>query len=206
MVMDGVRLLARGVSRALWRIRYFGTENIRDLPDGALLIVSNHQTYFDPFWVCAPLRRKFRFMAWDKAFDWPVIGRVIRFLGSFPVDTSSGRTKEALRQSLAALREGATLLIFPEGVREFPEGNLLDFKTGAARIASAAGVPVLPVTVRGANRVWSQGMRYPRFRRVEVHYHPILRLQRPADGPITREWLETETARLAAIIGSPLKD
>lgn len=202
--MDGVRFSARCISRFLWRIKYRGLENVRELPDGALLIVSNHQTYMDPFWICSPLRRKFRFMAWDKAFSWPAIGPIIRFLGSFPVNTATGRTKTALRESLAALRDGATLLVFPEGVREFSDGKMLEFKTGAARIAVATGVPVLPVTVRGANRIWPQDYRFPRFRSVEVVFHPLMKIEKPADGVVTRELLEIETGRIASIIESAL--
>lgn len=202
--MDGVRLFVRTASRVLWRIRYRGLDNVRNLPDGALLIVSNHQTYMDPFWICSPLKRKFRFMAWDKAFDWPGIGHVIKFLGSFPVNTATGRTKTALRESLAALRDGATLMVFPEGVREFSDGKMLEFKTGAARIAVAAGVPVLPVTVRGANRIWPQDYKFPRFRQVEVVFHPVMQIEKPADGEVSREFLEIETERIASIIRAAL--
>ncbi len=202
--MDGVRLFVRTASRVLWRIRYRGLDNVRNLPDGALLIVSNHQTYMDPFWICSPLKRKFRFMAWDKAFDWPGIGHVIKFLGSFPVNTATGRTKTALRESLAALRDGATLMVFPEGVREFSDGKMLEFKTGAARIAVAAGVPVLPVTVRGANRIWPQDYKFPRFRQVEVVFHPVMKIEKPADGEVSREFLEIETERIASIIRAAL--
>ncbi len=204
--MDGARLFIRCFSKVVWRIKYRGTENIADLPEGGLLIVANHQTYMDPFWICAPLKRKFRFMAWDRAFGWPLIGPIIKFLGSFPVDTASGRTKEVLRESLGALRDGATLMIFPEGVREFSDGRLLEFKTGAARIALAADVPILPVTVRGANRVWPQGFRYPRPAKVEVVYHPLIKIEKPADGKVTREFLEFQTAQLAAVIGSKLQN
>lgn len=202
--MDGVRFFVRNASRVLWRIRYRGLEHVRHLPEGALLIVANHQTYMDPFWICSPLKRKFRFMAWDRAFGWPGIGHVIRFLGSFPVNTATGRTKTALRESLAALRDGATLLVFPEGVREFSDGKMLEFKTGAARIAAVAEVPVLPVTVRGANRIWPQDYKIPRFRSVEIVFHPLLNIKKPADGEVTREFLESETGRIASIIGSAL--
>lgn len=200
--MDGVRLFVRGVSKILWRVRYQGTENLRELPPGPLMIISNHQTYMDPFWICSPMKRKFRFMAWNRAFDWFLIGPIMKFLGSFPVNTESGRTKDALRESLEALHDGATLMVFPEGVREFSDGKLLEFKTGAARIAAATGVPVLPVTVIGANRVWPQDMKMPRFRRVTIVYHPLTKIEKPADGRITREYLEAETARIVAIITS----
>ena len=204
-VVSAVRHFVFATSKLLWRIKYHDKQNIpKDLKTG-LLIVANHQTYFDPFWICAPMKRKFRFMAWDKAFEWFFVGWLIKYLGSFPVDTSRGTTKNVLRESYKALRDGATLVIFPEGARTFPDGELLEFKTGAIRIAMEAGVPVLPVTVRGANRVWSQTMTRPHFyRRVEIFYHPLFEVPKPAGKEDLREQLEEVTARLAEIIASKL--
>ncbi|MBS1798075.1 MAG: 1-acyl-sn-glycerol-3-phosphate acyltransferase [Acidobacteria bacterium] len=204
-VVDAVRGFVFGVSKLLWGIRYHDRRNIPKKLDTGLLIVANHQTYFDPFWICAPMRRKFRFMAWDRAFDWFFVGWLIRYLGSFPVDTSRGRTKDILRQSYAALRDGATLLIFPEGERAFPDGRLLEFKTGAIRIAMEAGVPVLPVTVKGANRVWPQTGKFPHFlRRVEIFYHPPVEIPKPARAEDARDHLQQATDRIIAVIESKL--
>jgi 1-acyl-sn-glycerol-3-phosphate acyltransferase len=47
------------------------------------------------------------------------------------------------------------------------------FKPGAVRMATEAGVPILPVTIRGGHRVWPPGRRFPRLARVEVVYHPL---------------------------------
>lgn len=204
IVIDAVRYFSLAVSKILWRIKYHNKENIPQNLKSGLIIVSNHQTYIDPFWICAPMKRKFRFMAWDKAFDWFLIGWIIKYLGSFPVDTKRGTTKSVLRESLTALNEGATLMIFPEGAREFPDGKMLEFKTGAIRIAMEAGVPVLPVTVRGANRVWSQTMKYPRFPKVEIFYHPLFEVPKPTEKEDLREHLEKLTAQIVEIIGSKL--
>jgi 1-acyl-sn-glycerol-3-phosphate acyltransferase len=203
-IVDAVRHFVFGISKILWRIEYHNKENIPKNTSSGLMIVSNHQTYFDPFWICAPMKRKFRFMAWDKAFNWFFVGWLIRYLGSFPVDTKRGTTKSVLRESLNALNDGATLVMFPEGARTFPDGKLLEFKTGAMRIALEAGVPVLPVTVRGANRVWSQTMKYPHFPKVEIFYHPLFEVTKPADDADLREHLENLTAQIVEIIGSKL--
>lgn len=204
IVVDAVRHFVFCISKILWRIEYHNKENIPQNLNSGLLIVANHQTYFDPFWICAPMRRKFRFMAWDKAFDWFFVGWLIRYLGSFPVDTKRGTTKNVLRESLGALSDGATLVVFPEGARTFPDGKLSEFKTGAIRIAMEANVPILPVTVRGANRVWSQTMKYPHFPKVEIFYHPIFEVSKPTDKEEMRAHLEKSTARLVEIIGSAL--
>lgn len=204
LVIDAARYISYAAGKILWRIKYHDKQNIPKNLKSGLIIVANHQTYLDPFWICAPIKRKFRFMAWDKAFDWFLVGWLIRYLGSFPVDTTRGTTKSVLRESLGALRDGATLLIFPEGAREFPDGKLLEFKTGAARIALEADVPILPVTVKGANRVWSQTMKYPTLHKVEIFYHPLFHIPKPAPDDNYHQHLEKITAQLAEIIGSKL--
>ena len=204
-IIDAARFISLAFGKILWRIKYHHKENIPKNLESGLLIVANHQTYLDPFFICAPIRRKFRFMAWDKAFDWFLVGWLIRYLGSFPVDTSRGTTKSVLRESLGALRDGATVLIFPEGARSFPDGKLLEFKTGAARIALEAGVPILPVTVKGANRVWSQTRKRPHiFRKIEIFYHPLFYVPQAAENEDFRAHLENVTAQIARIIESKL--
>jgi 1-acyl-sn-glycerol-3-phosphate acyltransferase len=204
LVIDAARYISLAAGKIFWRIKYHNKENIPKNLDGGLLIVANHQTYFDPFWICAPIKRKYRFMAWDKAFDWFLVGWLIKYLGAFPVDTRRGTTKNILRESLSALKDGATLLVFPEGARSFPDGKLQEFKTGAVRIALEANVPILPVTVKGANRVWSQTMKYPTLRKVEIFYHPLFHLPKLPAGEDFREHLEKVTAQLTEIIGSKL--
>ncbi len=204
LAINAARFVSYAAGKILWRIKYHNKENIPKNLKSGLLIVANHQTYFDPFWICAPINHKFRFMAWDKAFDWFLVGWLIKYLGAFPVDTSRGTTKSVLRESYTALKDGATLLIFPEGARTFPDGKLLEFKTGAIRIAMEAGVPVLPVTVKGANRVWSQTMKRPKFRKVEIFYHPLFHVPKPEGKEEMREHLEKLTAQLVEIIKTPL--
>ncbi len=89
--MDVLRLIAYIISKTFWFIRYNGRENIPDKSAGGFLIASNHQTYIDPVWICLPMRRKFRFMAFDRAFEWRIIGPLIRYLGAFPVSMEPSR-------------------------------------------------------------------------------------------------------------------
>jgi 1-acyl-sn-glycerol-3-phosphate acyltransferase len=177
-----VRLLSLLLSKLVWRIEFQNTENIPAERDGrGLLITPNHQTYLDPFWVSLPVKRDLRFMAWDEAFGWFLIGRLIARLGAFPVSLRRGGTVTALKESLKFLTEGKTLIVFPEGEREFPDGRLLPFKTGAVRLAMEAGVPILPVTVIGGNRVWPRGQKFPRFGKIRIVYHPPVEFTKPAD-------------------------
>ncbi len=182
IVIEFIRYFGTFISKIFWRIKFHGTENIPSNLEGGLLVVSNHQTYFDPFWLCLKLHKKFRFMAWDKALNWVFIGKCIHYLGAFPVSLEKGGTRKALIEAIRSLRSGAALIIFPEGSREFSDGKLLPFKTGAVRIAMQANVPILPVTIRGANNVWAQDMIFPRLgSKVEIIYHPIIEISKTED-------------------------
>lgn len=185
----------------LWRMRYTGTEYIPQ--SGKLVIAANHQTYIDPFWVAARIKRPLRFLAWDVSFGWPVVGTLMRWLGAWPLQVEKSDPR-AIRRSLEWLRRGGALVIFPEGGRAHADGALEEFKAGAARIALEAGALVLPVTIRGGHRVWPRGWRFPRFaRRIEIIYHPPYYL-RQLPGEDTRACARRETERLARIIGTAL--
>lgn len=202
--MDVLRLIAYVISKTFWFIRYSGRENIPPANAGCFLIAANHQTYIDPVWICLPFRRKLRFMAFDKAFNWRFVGPLIRYLGAFPVSHNSGITIKETKETLRALNDGAILTVFPEGAREFADGQLLPFMTGAVRIALVAGVPILPVTIRGGNRIWPQKQKYPNiFRRVEIIYHPMLYLSED-ESESDRRQFEKMTGKLRAIIAGGL--
>jgi len=202
IVVDALRLIAYVISKAVWFIRYKGLENTPSKAVGGFLIAANHQTYIDPVWICLPMRRRFSFMAFDRAFEWRLVGPLIKYLGAFPVSMEVGGTLKAMKEAMQALRDGAALTVFPEGAREFADGEMFPFKTGAVRIALQAGVPILPVTIRGGNRIWPQKQRYPRlFRRVEVIYHPLLHVTND-EKLEPHENLEYWTDRLKEIIAS----
>lgn len=195
-----VRFIILCVSKIFWRIKFTNTENIPQNLSGGLLVISNHQTYLDPFWISLPIKRDLRYMAWDAAFEWFFVGFLIRQLGAFPVNTRFG-SRKSYQQSVKLLGEGKTLMVFPEAAREFADGKLLPFKSGAAKLALQANVPVLPVTIRGANRVWAREMKFPHFGKIEVVYHPVLNLNE-FEQEITPEIL---TKKLIEIIKSEQK-
>jgi 1-acyl-sn-glycerol-3-phosphate acyltransferase len=194
-----LRPIVRFGSRVIWRLELKGVENIP--PNKGLIIAANHQSYGDPFWLAIPVRRPIRFLAWSEAFSWPVIGKAITSLGAWPLQVEGN--PEAIRRSLTWLRDSGVVVIFPEGGRGLPDGSMVRMKGGAVRMALEAGVPILPVTIRGANRVWPASRLFPRPGRVEITYHPIFKVeQRPGEEP--RACARRETERLAEIIESAL--
>jgi 1-acyl-sn-glycerol-3-phosphate acyltransferase len=204
IVITACRLIGLSISKIMWRIKFQGLENIPKNLSSGMIIAANHQTYADPVWLCIKVNRRFRFMAWDEIFNWFFIGRVIKYLGAFPVGFNRKGFVKASRKALQVLREGATLIIFPEGERAFSDGKLLPFKPGAIRLAMEAEVPILPVTIRGANNVWAQDMKYPRFGKVEIIYHPLMEVPKPLENQDLHNHIEDLNKKLFDIISSKL--
>jgi 1-acyl-sn-glycerol-3-phosphate acyltransferase len=190
------------ISKSLWGMRLRGEEHIPAPEEGGLIIAANHQTYVDPFWISIPIKRPIRYLAWSEAFKWPLLGRMMELFGAWPLQVE-GSDPAAIRRSLQWLREGGAVVIFPEGERARADGEMGKFKAGAARMALEANVPVLPVTIRGAHRVWPRGRRLPRLNQIEIIYHPPRRLT-PLPGEDTRRCARREIEQLAAVIKSAL--
>jgi len=186
-------------SRVLWRLEHKGVENIP--PNSGLIIAANHQSYGDPFWLAIPVKRPIRFLAWSEAFAWPLIGKVITLLGAWPLQIEGN--PEAIRRSLTWLRDSGVVVIFPEGGRGLPDGSMVRMKGGAVRMALEAAVPILPVTIRGANRVWPTNRLFPRLGNVEIVYHPVFNVEQRSEEE-TRACVRRETERLAQVIQSAL--
>jgi 1-acyl-sn-glycerol-3-phosphate acyltransferase len=198
--LNALRPVVGVVSRALWRISFRGLEHVP--AEGGIIIAANHQTYFDPFWIGSRVKRPLRFLAWSEAFKWPVVGKALELLGAWPIVLDRGNPT-AYQRSLQWLRNDNTMMIFPEGERAFADAKFARFKVGAARLALEADVPVLPVTIRGGDRVWPRGQHFPHFGRVEVIFHPARRLA-PRPGEDARRCAQRETEALAAVIRSAL--
>lgn len=200
--IDLLRPVVKLFARAAWSITFKGIENI-PAKDG-LIIAANHQSYMDPFLIAVAIRRPVRFLAWSVAMEWPVLGKGMKILGAWPLQLE-GSDPAAIRRSLQWLRSGGAVMIFPEGGRSKPDGSLGRFKAGAVRIALEARVPILPVTIRGANRAWPAGKYVPRLGKIEIVYHPLFYPEtKPGEEP--RECARREIQRLAAIIESELNE
>jgi 1-acyl-sn-glycerol-3-phosphate acyltransferase len=136
------------------RFTMVGTENVPR--EGGAVMAINHTSYFDfmyaglPAW---PHRRYVRFMAKKSIFSHPVAGPLMRGMSHIPVDRHKGG--EAFAAAIRALRAGEIVGVFPEATmsRSF---ELKEFKPGAVKMAAVAGVPVLPTTIWGGQRVWTK--------------------------------------------------
>ena len=173
-VIDLLRPLVRWACRVWFKAEFHGVENVP--PDGACLITPNHASYADPIWITIPIRRRIYYMAWDKPFRIPVLGILMRIFGAFPVSLEAV-DPAAQRAAREVLRTGRALVIFPEGGRT-RTGKLMPFKMGAFRFALTYGVPVVPVSIKGTEKIWPVGRIFPRASKLDITYHAPIPVER----------------------------
>jgi 1-acyl-sn-glycerol-3-phosphate acyltransferase len=194
-----LRYFVYAVCRIYFRIEFHGADRVPR--DGAVILAPNHASYADPILVSIPLRRRLRYMAWDKMFRVPVLGALMRAFGAFPVNITAG-DRGALRRSLEHLRSGGALMIFPEGSRT-RDGRPMAFKPGIVRLAIETGAPIVPVTIVGAYSAYSPHHTWPRPRKLKLYYHDPVSLTPPprnGDKELLRAYEFEQAARLQAIV------
>jgi 1-acyl-sn-glycerol-3-phosphate acyltransferase len=156
-------VLSWPVIRGLYRLRAEGLEH---LPEGGFVLAANHISNLDPWPLGMPLfpRRQLRFMAKVELFK-PLLGTLLRNVGAFPVRRGES-DREAMRTAIELVRAGEIVVMFPEGTRR-RKGLRKRFQakahTGAARIALAAGAPLVPAAVKGTDRLSRLGPLHVRY-------------------------------------------
>ena len=130
--------------------RLTGRENIP--LEGPAMICSNHVSMLDPLFISASTRRYIRYISKKELFENRFLKWIFTHLGMFPV-ARGGSDMSAMRTSLAVLKDGGVLGIFPQGHR-YRQDDHRALETGAAVMALRARVPVIPVHVRGPVRLF----------------------------------------------------
>jgi 1-acyl-sn-glycerol-3-phosphate acyltransferase len=182
----------------IWPLRVKGAQYVPQ--EGAAVIVSNHLSLIDPFVVGFAAKRVVNFMGKEELFGLPVVGYIIRRLGSFPVDRSR-RDPAATRIALTVLKQGELLGMFPEGTRS-TTGEMIEFRAGAARLAARTHAPIIPVAVSNTNRAMPPG-KLPRPARIGVRFGKPIELtelyQNPKDEEALERALEIIKEHIAAL-------
>lgn len=160
--MEPVYGTAIQLARLTWRVQglKFTVTGVENLPTtGGAVVAINHTSYFDFTFAGLPAYqqgrgRKVRFMAKREVFDAKITGPIMRSLRHIPVDRASGAA--SFDAACLALKAGELVGVYPEATisRSF---ELKEFKSGAARMAIAADVPIVPHIVWGAQRIWTKG-------------------------------------------------
>jgi 1-acyl-sn-glycerol-3-phosphate acyltransferase len=177
-----------------WLFR-LDARGVGNLPEGGFVLAANHTSNFDPWPLGWPLwpGRQLYFMAKQELFN-PVLGPPLRAGGAFPVRRGE-QDIEAIEASVKLCREGKVVAMFPEGTRR-TKGIVKKFehrpRTGAARIALVAKVPLVPAAIDGTDRL-------SRLPKLKVAYGPPVRTDDLA-GMTPRDASREATERLMKTI------
>ncbi len=165
--MDALYSLAKGVFYPGLRFGLRWTiEGDEYIPtSGPAVVASNHVSYLDPLtlaFVANRRHRRVRYLAKAELFDKRGLGTLLRAAHQIPVQRGTANAVDALRGAVAALHRGECIAVFPEGTISLDLEPMAG-KSGTARLAREAAVPVTPVGLWGAQRILFKG-RKPRWR------------------------------------------
>ena len=191
-----VKLFFHPLVRIYLRLR---TEGAGKVPrGGAALIAANHASFLDPIVLGSACPRKIHFIVLQSMYDWWRLRWFYWGMQTIPVRAEEADPR-AVKQALSRLRRGNLVGIFPEGGRSH-DGVLLPPKPGAALLAAASGVPVIPAYIEGAWASWKPGTLFPLPGRVRVRFGDPIHFSRDREKRRDRAELEVFSRRLMQAI------
>ncbi|MGZ4447596.1 MAG: lysophospholipid acyltransferase family protein [Nocardioides sp.] len=203
MIYTVLHTVVPPLARAVWRPTVRGLEHVPRT--GGVILASNHLSFVDSVVIPCVVPRKVVFLAKSDYFTGTGLkGSASRLwfegLGMLPVDRDDSKAALAsLDTALAVLGRGEAFGIYPEGTRS-RDGRLYRGRTGVAHLALTAGVPVVPVGLRGTERVQPVGSSRPRVVPISVEFGaPIEVAGRYAGVPLGRARREVTDEIMAAI-------
>ena len=149
-----------------YRARYSGRHNIPR--QGGVLVVSNHQSHFDPPLVGIGSPRRLNYLARDTLFRFAPFGWLIHSVDAIPIDRE-GIGLGGIKESLRRLKRGEMVLVFPEGTRTH-DGRIGPFRPGFTALAVRSKAAILPVAIDGAFDAFPRGRTWPGPGRIRVHF------------------------------------
>ncbi|MEQ9096739.1 MAG: lysophospholipid acyltransferase family protein [Phycisphaerales bacterium] len=166
--------LTRAWFRGFHDVQWLHPERVPET--GPVLVVANHQSYYDPPLIGAGITsRPLDYLARAGLFKNPVFGRFISTFNAFPIKEDSG-DRAALEAVIGRLHAGGAVLLFPEG-RRTRDGHVMSLKRGMALVLRKARCPLLPVAIDGVFDVFPPGQKRPSLFHgpIGVHYgEPIM--------------------------------
>ncbi|HEU5399309.1 MAG TPA: lysophospholipid acyltransferase family protein [Gammaproteobacteria bacterium] len=198
------RRVARRAGRLAFRfsglpLRVHG---VRHLPREACIVVANHASYLDGVILTAALPPRFGFVIKREITAAPLVGWLLKRLGSEFVDRFDKKAAQGTASRLIQLAKGGACLgMFPEGTFK-REAGLRPFHLGAFMTATRAGMPVVPIAIRGARAILPAECWWPRAGSLEVEVLPPVSPD-GGKGDHARELRDAVRARILAACGEP---
>jgi 1-acyl-sn-glycerol-3-phosphate acyltransferase len=169
-----LRGLVDVVGRLYFRRRIEGREHVPS--EGPVVFASNHQSFLDIPLVAQATRRHVCFVARRSLAGSRLLGWIMAQCGAVLVSRGES-DRAAVRDMIGHLERGDTVAIFPEGTRT-RDGRVGEFQRGALLVARRAGVPIIPIGIRGTFEAWPRGGGFPRPQRL------VLRFGAPIDSSL----------------------
>ena len=194
---SSTRWLARlWLALACLRLRVDGLEH---LPEGSCVLVANHSSYLDGVVMTAALPPRFSFVIKREATDMPIMGFLLRRIGSEFVDRhSAGGRQRGARRVMQRAGLGHSLVFFPEGTFDSVVG-LKRFHIGAFVAAARGGVPLVPAVILGARRSMPNGAIVPMPGTIRIEFMPPI----DGDGREPDELRDAARDAMLARLGEP---
>ena len=178
-----------------WDFTIEGAENIPD-KEYPVVIVANHKSQADILAMYL-LGLRFRWVAKESLYRIPFLGWGMKAVGYVSIKRSDRASQaKCMEQSALHIREGKSMLFFPEGTRS-AKGELLNFKNGAFRLAADCKADVLPVTLLGTERLLPKGSMFPSVAKIRIIVHPRIKSEGKAADELTKQCRETIASALA---------
>lgn len=152
-----LRVFVRLTGVSLFRARIFGAERVPR--EGAVLLLSNHQSHLDPLLVGMSCNRRLSYLARQTLFEIEPLGLLIRSLDAIPIDRE-GSGLGGLKETMRRLKRGEVVGLFPEGTRT-PDGEVKRLKPGFCTLARRCKVTLVPLAIEGAFQSWPKGTPLP---------------------------------------------
>jgi 1-acyl-sn-glycerol-3-phosphate acyltransferase len=169
-----LHVVCRLVAVVVFRVRVEGRRYVPTT--GPVLVLSNHQSNFDPVLVGLACDRRLNYLARDTLFGFAPFRWLINSLDAIPIDRE-GVGLSGLKETLRRLRRGEMVLMFPEGTRT-SDGGIGSLKPGLCAIARRAEAPLVPVAIDGAFDAWPRSRLFPRYSMFRIVFGPTLSPQR----------------------------
>lgn len=221
LVYNTSRWVMGPVVARMVRLKCDGAENVPET--GGALIVSNHRSLMDPVAIGMCVDRHISFAAGSFAFNVPLVSTAFKAWGAIPINVFGGeKSKKDLDAAVELLEQGELVGVFPEGVHTMSHphrvSKIQTFRTGFARVALRARVPIIPVAVVGLGErnlptvpysmvkpffdhpEFRQGVQWIYYRRVRLRIGRPLDLSELYDEELTKSLIDQVSGKVRRVI------
>jgi 1-acyl-sn-glycerol-3-phosphate acyltransferase len=194
----GYRIMRRIFTMVMWllfRPKVAGKEHVPT--SGPVILAPVHRSFADFGFTAFCTRRKLFFMTKDSMWERKWLGRLLLYVGAFPVHRESA-DREALQRAEEVLRRGECLVLFPEGTRR--QGAVIEnLMEGAAFLSARTGAPIVPIGIGGSDLAMPKGKILPKPLTIQVVIGPAIPPPpRTGGGRVSRSSVHAATDDLVA--------